>query len=103
MRFFDFAIFKWYDSIGFPDLVKPYFVPIRIGDWDNQRKTRVKAYVTTHSNKLIILDYFDIFAFVVPQVTPSSGHVLDIADKDRYPRAWVDLIQGPHKPLAIPR
>ena len=103
MRFFDFSIYRWYDNLGFPDKVKPYYVPIRIGTWNNRRHTQLKAYVVSHSNKCIVLDYFDVYAYVKTTVLPEEGYVLDETDKTTYPRAWIDLIEGPTKPLAIPR
>ena len=93
LRHFDFFTYEWYDKIGFPDKTLCYFIPIRIGDWVAARsKLKVYAYLITHGNKKIILDYYDLMAYVLLTApTPMEGHILSSTDNDLYPAAWRDL------------
>ena len=70
MRFFDFRAWTWYDEVGFPDKTKPYYARIKVAKWNNKNpkspvRKQLLCHVETHGNLTIILDQYDIFAYVL--------------------------------------
>ena len=92
LRFFNFMAYTWYDEVGFEDLSKDYFVPIKISTFISKRQLKVNASMPTHGNKRLILDNYDLVAFVsLDQPCATTSHVLSEADKAKYPNAWRNL------------
>jgi len=93
LRFFNFLGYTWYDEVGFDDPNTTYFVPIKIGMFVSNKKLKVNATVITHGNKRLILDNYDLVAYVSLQVpNGKNDRVLTLEDKARFPNAWRNLI-----------
>ena len=94
MRFFDYEIYRWYDDIGFKDKHLPYYAMIRALRWDKGYKNkRLICKLETHGNAGIVLDHYDVFAYVRANApTPGEGHILYAGDKAMYPKAFRDLL-----------
>ena len=94
MRFFDFKGWMWYDSIGFPDKVHPYYVHLKAVRWNTKNsRRRIICHVLSHGNLAVVLDAYDIYAYVINHnPTPAEGHILYQGDIAMFPKAFDNLL-----------
>ena len=80
--------------IGFPDKEVDYYAKIEIMRWDTGfLNKRLVCRLPVYDNLQVVLDYYDIFAYVkLKPPLPQHGHIVVPEFKRRYPKAFQDVL-----------
>jgi hypothetical protein len=89
-RIYDGTSSTWFDSLKLPDPTRPYITPIVFTRWVNRSHREIEATVPffppTHPKHKLILNTYDMMAYVHSEWEYWSAHNLDHTDRQQFPQ-----------------